>query len=115
LISRRAIAGTHPRFTIRERTKLALAAKKASGASPGNPRNLDHAGSLGRAALVRAADEFASGLVPVVQAIRASAGQNPKDDKIFSEIAGDGKQLRIVENHGDSSATKELFERDQIQ
>src|SRR3954471_16409452 len=38
----------------------------------GNPRNLHHAGSLGRAALIQAADEFASGLVPLVQAIRAA-------------------------------------------
>ena len=38
----------------------------------GNPHNLDHAGSLGRAALARAADEFASGLIPVIQAIRAT-------------------------------------------
>jgi DNA invertase Pin-like site-specific DNA recombinase len=60
------------RRLIAERTKAALAAKKAAGATLGNPRNLDHAGSLGRAALVRAADEFASGLIPVVRAIRAS-------------------------------------------
>ena len=60
------------RRLIAERTKAALAAKKAAGASLGNPRNLHHAGSLGRAALVRAADEFASSLIPVVDAIRAS-------------------------------------------
>jgi hypothetical protein len=42
--------------------------------------------------------------------------EDPKDDKVFFEIVGDGKQLRIiVEDHGDGSATKELFERDQIQ
>jgi hypothetical protein len=41
--------------------------------------------------------------------------EDPKDDKVFFEIVGDGKQLRIIENHGDGSATKELFERDQIQ
>jgi hypothetical protein len=39
----------------------------------------------------------------------------PKDDKVFFEIVGDGKQLRIIENHRDGSTTKELFERDQIQ
>ena len=39
----------------------------------------------------------------------------PKDDKVFFEIVGGGKQLRIIEDHGDGSATKELFERDQIQ
>jgi hypothetical protein len=41
--------------------------------------------------------------------------EDPKDDKVFFEIVGEGKQLRIIENHGDGSATKELFERDQIQ
>jgi hypothetical protein len=41
--------------------------------------------------------------------------ENPKDDKVFFEIVAGGKQLRIVEDHGDGSATKELFERDQIQ
>jgi hypothetical protein len=63
------------RSRVAERTRAALAAKKAAGANLGNPRNLDHAGSLGRAALVRAADEFATGLIPVVQAIRASGAQ----------------------------------------
>jgi hypothetical protein len=41
--------------------------------------------------------------------------EGPKDDKVFFEIVGGGKQLRIIEDHGDGSATKELFERDQIQ
>jgi hypothetical protein len=41
--------------------------------------------------------------------------EDPKDDKIFFEVVGDGKQLRIIEDHGDGSTTKELFERDQIQ
>jgi hypothetical protein len=41
--------------------------------------------------------------------------EDPKDDKIFFEVVGDGKQLRIIEDHGDGSANKELFERDQIQ
>jgi hypothetical protein len=41
--------------------------------------------------------------------------EDPKDDKVFFEIVGDGKQLRIIEDHGDGSTTKELFERDQIQ
>src|SRR5882672_9146461 len=58
------------RRLIAERTKAALAAKKAAGARLGNPRNLAHAGSIGRAALIDVADEFACGLIPVVQAIR---------------------------------------------
>jgi hypothetical protein len=42
--------------------------------------------------------------------------EDPKDDKVFFEIVGGGKQLRIIiEDHGDGSATKELFEHDQIQ
>ena len=60
------------RRLIAERTKAALAAKKAAGARLGNPRNLAHAGSIGRAALTDVADEFASGLCPVIQAIRAT-------------------------------------------
>ena len=58
------------RRLIAERTKAALAAKKAAGTRLGNPRNLAHAGSIGRAALIDVADEFACGLIPVVQAIR---------------------------------------------
>jgi DNA invertase Pin-like site-specific DNA recombinase len=60
------------RRLIAERTKAALVAKRAAGALLGNRRNLDDAGALGRAALVRAADDFASGLIPVLQAIRTT-------------------------------------------
>ena len=60
------------RRLIAERTKAALAAKKAAGASLGNPCNLAHAGGIGRAALIVVADEFASSLLPVIQAIRAA-------------------------------------------
>jgi len=64
------------RRLIAERTKAALAAKKATGARLGNPHNLDQAGCRGRAALVRTADEFASGLIPVLQTIRASGSHS---------------------------------------
>src|ERR1700716_3666484 len=57
------------RSLIAERTKAALASKRASGARLGNPTNLKHAGVLGRATQVAAADEFVSGLLPVVLAI----------------------------------------------
>jgi DNA invertase Pin-like site-specific DNA recombinase len=60
------------RRLIAERTKAALAAKKAAGERLGNPCNLDHAGNIGRAALICAADQFASALRPMVQAIRAT-------------------------------------------
>ena len=39
----------------------------------------------------------------------------PKDDKVFLEVVGDGKQLRIMEDHADGPATNELFDRDKIQ
>jgi hypothetical protein len=39
---------------------------------------------------------------------------DPKDDKVFFEVVGAGKQLRIIEDHGDGSTTKELFDRDKI-
>jgi hypothetical protein len=41
--------------------------------------------------------------------------EDPKDEKVFFEIVGGGKQLRIIEDRGNGSPTKELFERDQIQ
>jgi DNA invertase Pin-like site-specific DNA recombinase len=60
------------RRLISERTKAALAAKKASGAKLGNPRNIALAGAAGRSAQTAAADEFAAGLLPIVNAIRAT-------------------------------------------
>ena len=58
------------RSLIAERTKAALASKRASGPRLGNPSNLPQAGALGRATQIAAADEFVSGLIPVVLAIR---------------------------------------------
>src|ERR1700716_1502489 len=58
------------RSLIAERTKAALASKRANGARLGNPTNLPLAGALGRATQIAAADEFVSGLLPVVLAIR---------------------------------------------
>jgi hypothetical protein len=39
---------------------------------------------------------------------------DPKDDEVFFEVVDAGKQLRIIENHGDGSITKQLFDRDTI-
>src|SRR4030088_2675476 len=60
------------RRMISERTKAALAAKKATGARLGNPTNLCVAGSLGRIAQAQAADDFAANLMPAIRAIRNS-------------------------------------------
>jgi hypothetical protein len=39
---------------------------------------------------------------------------DPKDDKVFFDVVGSGTQRRIIENHGDRSTTKQLFDRDTI-
>jgi DNA invertase Pin-like site-specific DNA recombinase len=59
------------RRLISERTRAALAAKKASGATLGNPSNLALAGSAGRAVLCQIADQFASDFAPVLATMRA--------------------------------------------
>jgi DNA invertase Pin-like site-specific DNA recombinase len=60
------------RRMIAERTKAALAAKKAAGAALGNPTNLDEAGALGRVTLRAGADQFAANVLPIVLELRAS-------------------------------------------
>ena len=64
------------RRVISERTRAALAAKKATGARLGNPRNLEIAGAAGRAALCQAADQFAAGLATVIRTIRAEGASS---------------------------------------
>jgi DNA invertase Pin-like site-specific DNA recombinase len=63
------------RSLIAERTKAALASKRASGARLGNPTNLPLAGALGRVTQIAAADEFMTGLLPVVLAIRETGAK----------------------------------------
>jgi DNA invertase Pin-like site-specific DNA recombinase len=60
------------RRLIAERTRLALAAKKATGAILGNPRNLGEAAALGRRTLALEADRLAANVLPSVLDIRAS-------------------------------------------
>ena len=60
------------RRLISERTKAALAAKKAQGASLGNPRNVVTAASLGRQAQTAVADQFTANLLPLVKAIQST-------------------------------------------
>jgi DNA invertase Pin-like site-specific DNA recombinase len=59
------------RRLISERTKAALAAKKAQGARLGNPKNLTVAGLIGRNSLISSADAFAAGLLPLVQSLQS--------------------------------------------
>jgi DNA invertase Pin-like site-specific DNA recombinase len=58
------------RRLISERTKAALAIRKATGSKLGNPINIREAGELGRATLDAAADEHARSLLPVLRTVR---------------------------------------------
>src|SRR5688572_22164916 len=60
------------RRLISERTKAALAAKKAGGIRLGNSTNIREAGQLGRTVQIAGAQEFAEGLLPVLQAVQRS-------------------------------------------
>src|SRR5712675_3133053 len=60
------------RRLIAERTKAALAAKKAAGARLGNLRNLAHAGNIGRRIQIAEADRFAANLLPIVRSIQSA-------------------------------------------
>jgi DNA invertase Pin-like site-specific DNA recombinase len=58
------------RRLISERTRAALQAKKAAGAALGNRANLAAAGSIGRVSQVKAADQFAGVILPILKAVR---------------------------------------------
>lgn len=60
------------RALIADRTRVALAAKKAQGARLGNPTNLAEAQALGAAAGKAAADAFAANVLPVVHDLQAA-------------------------------------------
>jgi DNA invertase Pin-like site-specific DNA recombinase len=60
------------RRLISERTRAALAAKKAGGTRLGNLSNIAQAGELGRRVQTATADEFVASLMPVIQAIRST-------------------------------------------
>jgi DNA invertase Pin-like site-specific DNA recombinase len=60
------------RHLISDRTRAALAAKKAQGAKLGNRTNLAEASAKGTTANRAAADAFAANVLPVVRQIQAS-------------------------------------------
>jgi DNA invertase Pin-like site-specific DNA recombinase len=59
------------RRLISERTKAALAARKARGGTLGNPTNIREAGEIGRANLSAAADDHARSLLPILRMLRS--------------------------------------------
>lgn len=60
------------RRMISDRTKQALAARKAQGAKLGNRTNLGEASALGAAAGAANADRFAANVLPIVDSIKAA-------------------------------------------
>ena len=60
------------RRLISERTKAALAAKRAAGTRLGNPANAVEAAKLGRQVQTEAADQFVRQLMPFLNAIQAA-------------------------------------------
>jgi len=69
------------RSLISQRTRAALAAKKAAGARLGNPTNLSEASILGAVANAAQADRHAANIAPIVREIQATG------DKTLREIA----------------------------
>src|SRR5687767_8976493 len=59
------------RRLISERTKAALAVRKATGAKLGNLINVREAGDIGRISLIAAADDHARTLLPLLRALRS--------------------------------------------
>ena len=60
------------RKLISERTKAALAAKKAQGTALGNRTNLDQARALAATSARATADKFAANVLPIIDQIRAA-------------------------------------------
>jgi DNA invertase Pin-like site-specific DNA recombinase len=60
------------RRLISERTRAALAQRKAQGARLGNTSNPGHAAAMGRAVQSTEADRFAANVMPIVETIKAS-------------------------------------------
>ena len=60
------------RRLISERTRAALAQRKAQGARLGNPCNAQEAAAFGRSVQAAEADQFAADIMPIVEGIRRS-------------------------------------------
>jgi hypothetical protein len=73
---------------IGERTRLALAAKKAHGAPLGNRTNVAEAQTMGAAANRQAADAFAPNVLPVLRELQAQRHHDGAGDCRGAERSG---------------------------
>lgn len=67
-----AVLAEKERRLIGERTRAALASRKAQGARLGNPRNPAEAAALGRETQASEADRFVATILPLDRAIQSS-------------------------------------------
>ncbi len=104
------------RRLISQRTRAALASKKAAGAKLGNPTNILVAGAVGRDTQVAEADRFARTMRPLIAEIQAAGivgfGSMPRlsTDGLFAPTAepdGTGRRCGIFWSvRGDLSVTR---------
>lgn len=66
------------RAMIADRTRVALAAKKAAGAKLGNRTNLREAQAKGAAAGAEAADAFAANVLPIIREMQRAGVTTPR-------------------------------------
>ena len=66
------------RHLIADRTRAALAARKAQGVRLGNPTNLAAAGTKGAETQRASADAFAANVLPIVAQIQAAGASTPR-------------------------------------
>jgi DNA invertase Pin-like site-specific DNA recombinase len=66
------------RNLIADRTRVALAARRAQGVRLGNPVNLAEAGARGAATQRSEANAFAANVLPVVRQIQAAGAETPR-------------------------------------
>jgi hypothetical protein len=106
------------RALIAERTRLALARKKADGARARNRTNLAEASALGHAANRRNADAFAANVLPIVRQIQTAGVTGLADiAKVLNDRGIRTARGSVAQQHGAQSAradlTKSKFDRRQ--
>ena len=80
------------RRLISDRSKAALAARKAQGARHGNPCNAPEAAALGRRSLTADADAFAASVLPIVETLQSGGLTDLRGWQLRSTPAACGRR-----------------------